>query len=81
MGDKYNGNDNSDSIIPKLANIKIDSVQINTSALKSMRSEFSKERRTFAADNKFKEKLNLIAVKLADDVSLKNKEVYLHPVS
>ena len=50
----------------------------DASALKSVRTEFSKERKTVAVDNKFKEKLNLIAVKLADDVSLKDKEVYLH---
>ena len=47
-------------------------------ALKNMRNDFTRERKSLAVDNKFKEKLNLIAVKLADDVSLKDKEVYLH---
>ena len=50
----------------------------NATALKTMKSEFLKERKSASVDNKFKEKLNLIAVKLAEDLSLKDKEVYLH---
>ena len=49
------------------------------SGTQCMKSDFSKERKSATIDNKFKEKLNLIAVKLAEDLSLKDKEVYLHP--
>ena len=50
----------------------------DATALKNMRAVFSKDRKPVAVDNKFKEKLNSIAAKLAEDPSLKDKEVYHH---
>ena len=43
-----------------------------------MKNDFSRERKPNAVDDKFKSKIKQIAVKLAQDDSLKDKEVYLH---
>ena len=65
---------NETKVNPEKKNDKKD----DATALKNMRNDFSKEGKSAAVDNKFKEKLNGIAVKLADDATLKDKEVHLH---
>ena len=44
-----------------------------------MKNVFNKEKKAVEIDDKFKVKLNLIATKIAEDPSFKDKEVYMHP--
>ena len=61
---------NETKIIPDKKKDKKD----NASTIKSMKVDFSKERKPTPVDNKFREKMNQIAVKLAQYVSLKDTE-------
>ena len=44
-----------------------------------MKKEFLKNKKSAADDNKIKEKLKKIAVKIAEDPAFNGKDVYLHP--
>ena len=58
---------------------KKDEKKDNAKALKALKTEFTKEKKTLETDNKLKEKLNTIAAKIAQDTSSKDKDVHLHP--
>ena len=51
----------------------------NPKAIKAMKTDFAKEKKPAESEDKIKEKLNTIAVKIAQDTSTKDDEVYLHP--
>ena len=58
---------------------KKDEKKDDVKALKAMKAEFQKTKKSGVADSKLKEKLNKIAVKIAEDTSFKDKDVHLHP--
>ena len=62
----------------KIKDEKKDEKKDNAKALKAMKADFTKTKKSVEAGNKFKEKLNLIAVKIAEDTSFKDKDVHLH---
>jgi len=51
----------------------------DSKAIKEMKKEFQKAKKSPTVENKLKEKLNKIAVKIAEDPTFKDKDVYLHP--
>lgn len=51
----------------------------DTKAPNDLKKEFQKIKKSATVENKLKEKLNKIEVKIAEDPAFKDKDVYFHP--